>query len=404
MALRDLILLVNPSVKEWAIDARLLRWLTFLWMFIGLAVLFSASYPIADAEFGDGLYYFKRQLISVLLGLVVFNLLVRSPLRYVLGIAHWFVILLLGFLLVTLIPGVGTTINGATRWLSLGIFPFQPSELIKPFLVLQSARIFGHWEKLSWRVRLIWLGIFSIVLLGILLQPNLSTAALCGMTLWLVALAAGLPFSYLGGTAVAGFLLAFLSISLKEYQRRRIMSFLNPWADPMNDGYQLVQSLLAVGSGGTWGSGFGLSQQKLFYLPIQYTDFIFAVFAEEFGFAGSVMLLLLIVTYATLAVMVAMKARNNVHRLVAIGAMILIVGQSLLNIGVATGVLPTTGLPFPFFSYGGNSMIASLVSAGLLIRVARESSEAEVVSLEARRQSVRERRKRYMKQKPQAHK
>ncbi len=404
MALRDLILLVNPSVKEWAIDARLLRWLTFLWMFIGLAVLFSASYPIADAEFGDGLYYFKRQLISVLLGLVVFNLLVRSPLRYVLGIAHWFVILLLGFLLVTLIPGVGTTINGATRWLSLGIFPFQPSELIKPFLVLQSARIFGHWEKLSWRVRLIWLGIFSIVLLGILLQPNLSTAALCGMTLWLVALAAGLPFSYLGGTAVAGFLLAFLSITLKEYQRRRIMSFLNPWADPMNDGYQLVQSLLAVGSGGTWGSGFGLSQQKLFYLPIQYTDFIFAVFAEEFGFAGSVMLLLLIVTYATLAVMVAMKARNNVHRLVAIGAMILIVGQSLLNIGVATGVLPTTGLPFPFFSYGGNSMIASLVSAGLLIRVARESSEAEVVSLEARRHSVRERRKRYMTQKPQAHK
>ncbi|HEY9822848.1 MAG TPA: FtsW/RodA/SpoVE family cell cycle protein [Candidatus Sericytochromatia bacterium] len=404
MALRDLILLVNPSVKEWAIDARLLRWLTFLWMFIGLAVLFSASYPIADAEFGDGLYYFKRQLISVFLGLVVFNLLVRSPLRYVLGIAHWFVILLLGFLLVTLIPGVGTTINGATRWLSLGIFPFQPSELIKPFLVLQSARIFGHWEKLSWRVRLIWLGIFGVVLLGILLQPNLSTAALCGMTLWLVALAAGLPFSYLGGTAVGGLLLAFLSISLKEYQRRRIMSFLNPWADPMNDGYQLVQSLLAVGSGGTWGSGFGLSQQKLFYLPIQYTDFIFAVFAEEFGFAGSVMLLLLIVTYATLAVMVAMKARNNVHRLVAIGAMILIVGQSLLNIGVATGVLPTTGLPFPFFSYGGNSMIASLVSAGLLIRVARESSEAEVVSLEARRQSVRERRKRYMKQKPQAHK
>jgi cell division protein FtsW len=371
-------------------------------MFIGLAVLFSASYPIADAEFGDGLYYFKRQLISVFLGLVVFNLLVRSPLRYVLGIAHWFVILLLGFLLVTLIPGVGTTINGATRWLSLGIFPFQPSELIKPFLVLQSARIFGHWEKLSWRVRLIWLGIFGVVLLGILLQPNLSTAALCGMTLWLVALAAGLPFSYLGGTAVGGLLLAFLSISLKEYQRRRIMSFLNPWADPMNDGYQLVQSLLAVGSGGTWGSGFGLSQQKLFYLPIQYTDFIFAVFAEEFGFAGSVMLLLLIVTYATLAVMVAMKARNNVHRLVAIGAMILIVGQSLLNIGVATGVLPTTGLPFPFFSYGGNSMIASLVSAGLLIRVARESSEAEVVSLEARRQSVRERRRRYMKQKPQA--
>ncbi|HEY9892722.1 MAG TPA: FtsW/RodA/SpoVE family cell cycle protein [Candidatus Sericytochromatia bacterium] len=401
MALRDLILWVNPSAKEWAIDARLLRWLTFLWMFMGLAVLFSASYPIADAEFGDGLYYFKRQIVWAMLGLVGFNLIVRSPLRYILGISHWFVIVLLGFILVTLIPGLGTTVNGATRWLALGPVPFQPSELIKPFLVLQSARLFGQWERLSWRVRLLWLGIFSLVLLAILIQPNLSTAALCGMTLWLIALASGLPFPYLGGTALGGFLLAFISISLKEYQRRRVMSFLNPWADPLRDGYQLVQSLLAVGSGGTWGSGFGLSQQKLFYLPIQYTDFIFAVFAEEFGFAGSVLLLLLIMAYATLAVIVAMKARNSIHRLVAIGAMILIVGQSLLNIGVATGALPTTGLPFPFFSYGGNSLIASLLSAGLLIRVARENSEAEVVSLEARRQSAAERRKRYMKQKPQ---
>jgi len=404
MTLRNFILLVNPSDKEWAIDARLLRWLTLLWMFIGLAVLFSASYPSADAEFGDGLYYFKRQLIWAALGWVGFNLMVRSQLRYVLGIAQWLVLLLLGFILITLIPGFGTTVNGATRWLALGPVPLQPSELIKPFLVLQSARIFGQWERLTWRFRLIWLGIFALVLLGILLQPNLSTAALCGMTLWLVALASGLPFSYLGGTALSGFLLALISISLKEYQRRRVMSFLNPWADPLRDGYQLVQSLLAVGSGGTWGSGFGLSQQKLFYLPIQFTDFIFAVFAEEFGFAGSVLLLLLIMTYATVAVMVAMKARNTVHQLVAIGAMILLVGQSLLNIGVATGVLPTTGLPFPFFSYGGSSMIASLFSAALLIRVARESSEAEVVSLQARRQSAAERRRLYTKQKPQPQK
>ncbi len=402
MALRDLILLVNPSAREWAMEARLLKWLTFLWMFIGLAVLFSASYPSADAEYGDGLYYFKRQLIWVVLGLVGFNLQVRSPLRYVLGIAQWFVLLLLGFILVTLIPGVGTTVNGATRWLALGPVPLQPSELIKPFLVLQSARIFGQWERLTWRFRLIWLGIFCVVLLAILIQPNLSTAALCGMTLWLVALAAGLPFTYLGGTALSGFLLALISISIKEYQRRRVMSFLNPWADPMRDGYQLVQSLLAVGSGGTWGSGFGLSQQKLFYLPIQYTDFIFAVFAEEFGFAGSVLLLLMIMAYATLALLVAMKARTTVHRLVAIGTMILIVGQSLLNIGVATGVLPTTGLPFPFFSYGGSSMIASLLSAGLLIRVARESSTAEVVSLQGRRQSAAERRR--MRQRQQAQK
>ncbi|MEW5855937.1 MAG: FtsW/RodA/SpoVE family cell cycle protein [Cyanobacteriota bacterium] len=395
MTLRDLVFFVNPSAQEWATNARLLKWLTFLWLFIGLAVLFSASFPSADAEFGDGLYYFKRQLIWVGLGLIGFNLVVRSPLRYILKITHWCVFVLLVFLLVTLIPGVGTTVNGATRWISLGPVPLQPSELIKPFLVLQSARIFGQWERILWKVRLFWLGIFVLVLLGILLQPNLSTTALCGMTLWLIALAGGLPYSYLAGTAAGGFLLGFLSISIKEYQRRRVMSFLNPWADPMNDGYQLVQSLLAVGSGGTWGAGFGLSQQKLFYLPIQYTDFIFAVFAEEFGFAGSAVMLVMILTYATLAVFVALKARNTVHQLVAIGAMILIVGQSLLNIGVATGLLPTTGLPFPFFSYGGSSMIASLLAAGLLIRVARESNEAEVVPLQTGSQSITERRRQW---------
>ena len=394
MNLRHLIPFFDASVQEWSIEARLLRWLTFLWLLAGLVVLFSASYPVGDAYYEDGLYYFKRQLISILIGLMAFNVIVHSPLRYVLGIAHWFVVLFLGLILVTLVPGVGTTTNGATRWLALGPMPIQPSELIKPFLVLQSARIFGQWERLSWKVRLTWLGIFAFVLLGILLQPNLSTTAFCGMTIWLIALAAGLPYAQLGGTALAGFLLATISISIKEYQRLRVMSFLNPWADPMGNGYQLVQSLLAVGSGGIWGTGFGLSQQKLFYLPIQYTDFIFAVFAEEFGFIGGVMLLLLLFIYATLALRVSMKAQKVVHRLVAIGAMILMVGQSLMNIGVATGALPTTGLPLPLFSYGGNSMIASLIAAGILIRVARESSEAEVVSLQERREGEGRRRRR----------
>jgi cell division protein FtsW len=383
--LRHLIPFFDTSAQSWALEARLLRWLTFLWLMIGLAALFSASFPVADADFGDGLYYFKRQVMWILVGLVGFNLLVHSPLRYALGMAHWFLILILGLIFATLIPGIGTTVNGATRWLSLGPVPLQPSELIKPFLVLQSARLFGQWNRFSSTYRVVWLIIFAAVLAGILLQPNLSTTALCGMTLWLIAMAAGIPYAYLGGTALGGLLLATLSISIKEYQRRRVISFLNPWADPAQDGYQLIQSLLAVGSGGIWGTGFGLSQQKLFYLPIQYTDFIFAVFAEEFGFIGSLLLLLLLAVYGTLGLLVALKARKIVHQLVAIGAVILMVGQSLLNIGVATGVLPTTGLPFPLFSYGGSSMIASLLAAGLLIRVARESSEAEVVQLSEQR-------------------
>lgn len=378
--LRRLIPLIDPSVSEWAIQARLLRWLTFLWLFVGLVILFSASYPVGDTYYGDGLYYFKRQLVWVVIGLVAFNFLVHSPLRQVLGLSQWFVLALLGLIFLTL-TGLGTTANGSTRWLYLGPISIQPSELIKPFLVLQSARIFGQWNKIRWSVRISWLLIFALVLAGILLQPNLSTTALCGITLWLIALASGLPYLYLIGTAVAGALLAYTSISLRPYQLRRVTSFLDPWGTATGDGYQLTQSLMAIGSGGIGGTGYGLSQQKLFYLPIQYTDFIFAVFAEEFGFLGSLLLLLLLILYATLGLIVAFNARNAVHRLVAIGAMIFMVGQSLLNIGVAAGALPTTGLPLPLVSYGANSMIASLVLAGLLIRVARESNEAQIVSL-----------------------
>ncbi|MBD2627179.1 FtsW/RodA/SpoVE family cell cycle protein [Trichormus variabilis] len=381
MNIRQLIPIFDNSVSTWALEARLLRWLTLIWLFVGLIMLFSASYPVADERQGDGLYYFKRQVLWVLASLIIFNIIANLPLRKILGLSHWFLLLFLLLIFVTLIPGLGKKAFDAARWIALGPIPIQPSELIKPFLVLQSARIFGQWERLSWGVRLSWLGVFCLVLLGILAQPNLSTTALCGMTIWLIALAAGIPYKYLGGTAIGGVLLAILSISIKEYQRKRVMSFLNPWADATGDGYQLVQSLLAVGSGNTWGAGFGLSQQKLFYLPIQDTDFIFAVFAEEFGFVGSILLLALLAVFATLGLIVALKAKNSVHRLVAMGVTVVMVGQSLLHIGVATGSLPTTGLPLPMFSYGGNSMIASLVSAGLLIRVARESSEAEIVPL-----------------------
>jgi cell division protein FtsW len=224
------------------------------------------------------------------------------------------------------------------------------------------------------------------MLLGILKQPNLSTTALCGMSLWLMAVAAQLPWSRLLVTAFGGLSLATISIISNPYQWDRINFFVNPWVDPQNKGYQLIQSLLAIASGGWSGSGFGLSQQKLSYLPIRSTDFIFAVYAEEFGFMGSILLLLLILVYGTLALRVAIKCRERLQQLVAIGVMVFLVGQSLINIGVATGSLPTTGLPLPFFSYGTNSIIASLLLAALLIRVAKESDRGEIKDLKTNKQ------------------
>jgi cell division protein FtsW len=178
---------------------------------------------------------------------------------------------------------------------------------------------------------------------------------------------------FLSAIALVG--LGITSVSFNAYQRDRLIFFLNPWNDAENKGFQLIQSLLAIGSGGWFGSGYGLSQQKLSYLPEQYTDFIFAVFAEEFGLIGCLVLLLMVLTYGTIALVVAMKCKQRTHRLIATGVMVVMVGQSLLNIGVASGALPTTGLTLPFFSYGGSSVMASLLLAGLLIRVARDSEQ-----------------------------
>lgn len=372
---------IDPTVQSWSAEARWSRWLTFVWLVLGLLILFSASYPVALAEQGYGLHYVFIQLLWVVIGLAGFNWIVHTPLDRLLRLSGVLVIVFLGLIALTLIPAVGITVNGATRWLPVGPFMLQPSELMKPCLVLQGARLFGRWSQLTWKTRLIWLAIFAIILGVILVQPNLSTAAICGITLWLIALASGVPYIPMLLTAVGGASVALLSISINVYQRQRIISFLNPWADPSANGYQLIQSLLAIGSGGLWGEGYGFSQQKLHYLPIQYTDFIFAVYAEEFGFIGGLVLLLLLAVYATLALVIAARVQQPLHRLVAIGSMVLLVGQSLLNIGVATGALPTTGLPFPFLSYGGSSMIASLATAALLVRAAREINPGIVVKL-----------------------
>jgi cell division protein FtsW len=383
MNLQLLIPFYDPTVKDWTLTARLMRWLTFLWLTIGLVVLFSASYYHGEVDHKFGLYYFNRQLGYVFVSLILFNTIVHYPIRKPLDISHWLLLGILGLLIVTVLPGIGKTTMGATRWLAIGPIQIQPSELIKPFLVLQAAKIFGGWNKYPKRVRVTWLLVFSIVLLAILKQPNLSTTALCGMGLWLIAFAGGLPLRYLTGTAVGGVLLALASVTINAYQRVRISSFLDPFSDEnrAGNGYQLVQSLLAIGSGGLWGNGYGLSNQKLDYLPIQDTDFIFSVFAEEFGFIGSLFILLMVMSYATLGLLIAQRAEDPVHRLVAIGSTSFIVLQSLLNIGVASGALPTTGLPFPMFSYGGSSMVASIIQSAFLIRVARESATAKVIPL-----------------------
>ncbi|QEY33116.1 cell division protein FtsW [Synechococcus sp. RSCCF101] len=346
--------------------------LVAIWSLAGLLILASASWWVAEREMGDGAYYVKRQLVWLAASWSLLALAMKVSLRRWLrfaGTGLW-----LGCLLVAATLVVGSTVNGASRWLVIGPFQIQPSELVKPFVVLQGAALFAHWQRSSIDQKGLWLCTFAGLILLILKQPNLSTAALTGLLLWLMALASGVRLRLLLGTAVSGVMVGCLSIARNPYQLERVVSFLDPWKDPQGSGYQLVQSLLAIGSGGATGQGYGLSTQKLLYLPIQSTDFIFAVFGEEFGYVGSLGLLLFLLVFGFVGLRIALHCRSNQARLVAIGCTSLLVGQSILNIAVATGSMPTTGLPLPMVSYGGNSLLSSLMVAGLLLRCSLESS------------------------------
>ncbi len=356
----------------WPSESRLLLALIGFWSLAGLLILGSASWWVASREMNDGAYYLKRQVIWLIASWSILYLSISTNLRQWLKLAGPG--LLIGWLLVGATLIIGTQVNGASRWLIIGSLQIQPSELIKPFIILQAANLFSYWRRIKIDQKLFWLSIYISLILLILKQPNLSTAALTGIILWLIGLAGGVRFISLFLTGSIGLLLGTISILVNDYQRLRVISFLDPWKDPLGNGYQLVQSLLAIGSGGWFGEGYGLSTQKLQYLPIQSTDFIYAVFAEEFGFIGSAMLLSFLLLIAFLGLRVALRCTNNQAKLIAIGSSTILVGQAIMNISVATGMIPTTGLPLPMVSYGGNSLISSLLISGLLIRCSLEST------------------------------
>ncbi len=363
--------------NDWNVRARLVRWLTLFWVLFGLVVLLSASYELGLNESGLGWAYLLRQAIWLVPGFAIYAVATRCSLRRMAGWAPIGIVVSMVLMLATLIPGIGTNVYGATRWIAIGPLLIQPSEYLKPFLVLQGAVVFTQWPRWTNQTRFSWLGIFALALGLILKQPNLSTTALCGILLWIIALASGLEWRWIVFSALGGLGAGLASISLNAYQKARVLSFLNPWKDPRGDSYQLVQSLLAIGSGGVTGRGYGQSIQKLSYLPIQHTDFIFAVYAEEFGFLGSLGLLVFLLIYLGVGLWIALRARRNLQRLVAVGSVSLLVLQSMINIAVASGGMPTTGLPLPFVSYGGNAVIVSMFVAGLLTRAALEEELPE---------------------------
>ena len=356
----------------WPYEAKILIILIGIWSILGLFILGSSSWWVASREMGNWAYFLKKQIIWTVPGIGLFFFIINTKIRTLLKYSR--ILFYILFFLIFLTNITGITVNGSSRWLVLGNLRVQPSELIKPFLILEASNLFAHWHLIKIDKKLISLFSFGLLILFILKQPNLSTASLTGILFWVMGFCGGVKLSSLFKFASIGFITGCISILNNEYQKLRVTSFINPWKDQQESGFQLIQSLLAIGSGGLFGQGFGLSMQKLQYLPFMYTDFIFAIFAEEFGLLGCFLFLGFLVVFSYISLRIALKCRNNYTKLVAIGCGVLLIGQSIMHIAVATGSMPTTGLPLPFISYGGNSLIASFFIAGMLLRCSLEST------------------------------
>lgn len=342
---------------------------------VGLVMVFSASAVVAGNRFQDSVFFLKRQLIWLAMGMVLLHLASRLDYMRWRRLAIPFLILTVLLLIVVLIPGVGVMAKGARRWLRLGALSIQPAEMAKLAVVLYLA---AYLAKKRDRVRELTTGFLPpVILIGlvaglILQQPDLGTVVMIGLVSFGLLYLGGARLAHLTGLTLAAIPVAAALLLSSGYRRQRLMTFLSPWEDPTDTGFQVTQSFLAFGNGGVFGVGLGAGKQKLFFLPEAHTDFVLALIGEELGLVGTSAILLLFLVLVLKGFQIAARARDPFGRDLALGLTLLLGLQVLINAGVATGLLPTKGLTLPFLSYGGSSLVVSLAGIGILLSVSRD--------------------------------
>ncbi|MCX7843588.1 MAG: putative lipid II flippase FtsW [Clostridia bacterium] len=339
---------------------------------LGIIMVFSASSAHAFNYMHDTYYFLKRQLVSALIGLAVMLATMQIDYR---KLGKWSPLLLaasIAMLVLVLIPGIGREVNGAKRWFSF--VNFQPSELTKLAVIMFfSYSLSKRRDQLQYFFKglLPYLILIGLIAGLLILEPHLSGTILIFTVACIILFNAGAKIShfiYMFIPAVAGL---FLAISTSDYRRARVLSFLNPWADLQGDGWQVVQSLYAIGSGGLFGRGLGRSLQKFLYIPEPHNDFIFSIMAEELGFIGILAVMTLFLIFIWRGIKIAMNAPDVYGSLVAVGVTSLVAVQVLINVAVVTSSMPVTGMPLPFFSYGGTSLVFLLFGVGMLLNISR---------------------------------
>lgn len=382
--------MVMPTIKSefkrsgsWQLDHLdpVLVFVCMALLSLGLVMVASASVSIADRDFSNPFYYFQRQLVFVVIGLFA------AAFVYRIRLVQWEKsgVALLGFalflLVIVLIPGVGKTVNGSTRWISMGIVNIQVSEVVKLFVLIYVAGyLVRHGEEVRTSLKGFIKPMLMVGLVGLLLllEPDFGST--------MVIMGTVLAMTFLGGARFVQFMSfmilfgasALMLIISSPYRMERLTSFMNPWADPFDTGFQLTQSLIAIGTGGWLGTGLGGSVQKLFYLPESHTDFLFAVLSEELGFVGVCFVIIMFTVLFFRIFKIGLQAEKSGNRFaayVAYGIGVWLALQAVINIGVNMGLMPTKGLTLPLMSYGGSSLVVCCMAIGLILRIHLECGE-----------------------------
>jgi len=343
---------------------------------IGLVMVVSASSVVGLYQFGSTWYFAKRQLIWLAISFAVMFITMRIDYRFWRKLATPILLGSIGALILVLVPGIGVNVYGSTRWIGAGPIQIQPSEFAKFGLILFCADLLsrrvhklGNW-RLTLRPVLLMTGAVAFLLM---LQPNLGTTLVTGAIVAAILFVSGMPLLPLGVTAMTAGGLATVLAFAAPYRRARIVGSLRPWDDPLGDGYQTIQSMVSIALGGLSGVGLGASRAKWGFLPFAHTDFVFAIIAEETGIYGAALVILLFVLLCVVGILIALRAQDRFGTLVATGITTWLAVQAFVNVGAAIAILPVTGVPLPFVSFGGSSMVSTMAATGVLLNIARQA-------------------------------
>lgn len=351
------------------VDFYLLIPVVLLVLMGNIMVLSSSSVSSLEiTKYNDPYYYFKRQLLWTIIGFITMYICYVIPYKVYKNKNGLFLGLIVGTLGLVLLPGVGHVQNGARSWFIIG----QPSEMVKILLVLILASVMSNKIKKIDSFRegvlppLILIGITCLL---IFLQPDMGTAMVVALTGLVMLFAAGAELKYFVVTGISATALATFGVIFASYRLRRILIFLNPWKDPQGDGYQTIQSLYAIGSGGLSGQGLGQGRQKFLYIPEQHTDFIFSIIGEELGFIGAIFVVIMFIVIAARGYKIARYSPDTFSSFIAVGLTSMILIEAFVNIGVVTDTLPVTGVTLPFLSYGGSSILFKMAAVGIMMNI-----------------------------------